>query len=320
MSELNWVHLSILFILVSLLFNVLRSLIANQPVLTFLGRSALFFSMVCLITTLVIRSQNAEYFALSNMYESMMVLVILIHAGFLFLDRWFNLPAMGWPVSLMLLVAVVWDTSLPTEIRPLQAALQSYWRAIHVPIIIGSYAMFTLAFISSVIYLIKSWAGGNTQLDTVILGPTLATPSGTPSGNQIEESVGILNSRDAVANRQGNTGGFAQVNTAISGTDIYDEITYRCVAIGFPLLTIGIILGGMWANEAWGNYWSWDPKESMSLVTLLGYGVYLHMRVNGEHSAKTLATVSVIGFILMLVTYFGENLMGLGLHSYGKIG
>jgi cytochrome c-type biogenesis protein CcsB len=102
--------------------------------------------------------------------------------------------------------------------------------------------------------------------------------------------------------------------------NVYDEITYRCVAFGFPLLTIGIILGGMWANEAWGNYWSWDPKESMSLVTLLGYGVYLHLRINGEHTARTLSWVSVTGFLLMLVTYFGVNLMGIGLHSYGKIG
>jgi cytochrome c-type biogenesis protein CcsB len=101
---------------------------------------------------------------------------------------------------------------------------------------------------------------------------------------------------------------------------VYDEITYRCVAFGFPLLALGIILGGIWANEAWGNYWSWDPKESMSLVTLLGYGVYLHLRINGEHSERTLALVSVTGFILMLVTYFGVNLMGVGLHSYGKIG
>jgi cytochrome c-type biogenesis protein CcsB len=102
--------------------------------------------------------------------------------------------------------------------------------------------------------------------------------------------------------------------------NLYDEITYRCVALGFPLLTVGIILGGLWANEAWGNYWSWDPKESMSLVTLLGYGVYLHLRVNAEHSAKTLSWVSIIGFALMLLTYFGVNIMGVGLHSYGKIG
>jgi ABC-type transport system involved in cytochrome c biogenesis permease subunit len=79
-------------------------------------------------------------------------------------------------------------------------------------------------------------------------------------------------------------------------------------------------LGGLWANEAWGNYWSWDPKESMSLVTLLGYGVYLHLRVNGEHAPKRLAWVSIIGFGLMLLTYFGVNMLGVGLHSYGKIG
>jgi cytochrome c-type biogenesis protein CcsB len=101
---------------------------------------------------------------------------------------------------------------------------------------------------------------------------------------------------------------------------LYDEITYRCVMIGFPLLAVGIILGGLWANEAWGNYWSWDPKESMSLVTLLAYGVYLHLRVAHSSRQVMLAWVSVGGFLMMLITYFGVNIMGLGLHSYGRIG
>ncbi|MEZ4575777.1 MAG: cytochrome c biogenesis protein CcsA [Vampirovibrionales bacterium] len=101
---------------------------------------------------------------------------------------------------------------------------------------------------------------------------------------------------------------------------VYDEVTYRAIAAGFPLLMIGVILGALWANEAWGNYWSWDPKESMSLVTLLGYGVYLHMRLNGEHSPRTLAWVSVIGFLLVLMTFVGVNMWGFGsLHSYGAI-
>lgn len=316
MNEMGFVHFAIVMILLGLLFNVLRTQVKSVLVRE-AGWWFLVFSLVSLVISLVIRSQTAEYFALSNMYESMLFLIIWLHVAYLVMDRWFSLPSLGWPVCMLLLVELVYDISLPTDIRPLQAALQSYWRAIHVPVIILSYAMFTLAFISSVIYLVKQGMekGGGAP------GGAMLAAEGMPmafQGETAEEKVGSLLSK---ATREGDVSlqyGVGAVRG--DGASIYDEITYRCVAIGFPLLTIGIILGGMWANEAWGNYWSWDPKESMSLVTLLGYGVYLHMRVNGEHSQKTLAYVSVIGFVLMLVTYFGVNMMGLGLHSYGKIG
>jgi cytochrome c-type biogenesis protein CcsB len=242
------------------------------------------------------------------------------------LDRRFNLVAMSWPVALVVLVALVWDLSLSSEIKPLQAALQSYWRAIHVPVIISSYGMFTLAFISSVVYLVQSYFGspetfGKPQAAHAMAqghqDPFTATKD-RPDLAQVQDGF----QEDGIQ-PTGLTRGLVQADVAAAHSrpfNLYDEITYRCIALGFPLLTVGIILGGLWANEAWGNYWSWDPKESMSLVTLLGYGVYLHLRVNAEHSAKTLSWVSVIGFALMLLTYFGVNIMGVGLHSYGKIG
>lgn len=302
MSQMNWINTGILMLLVSMFFYVLRA-VYDKRLFRELGWGAMLLAMVSLVISLVIRSQTAQYFALSNMYESMLVLIISMQGAFLIMDRWFRIPTFGWPVSLLLLLALVYDTTLPTEIRPLQAALQSYWRSIHVPVIILSYAMFTLAFISSSIYLVKSTFGKNA--------------SGESLGSAHPRLAGEIS---AFAENPTLTTTYGTAAAAQDSASIYDEITYRCVAFGFPLLTIGIILGGMWANEAWGNYWSWDPKESMSLVTLLGYGVYLHMRVNQEHSPRTLAIVSVVGFVLMLITYFGVNLMGVGLHSYGKIG
>ena len=79
----------------------------------------------------------------------------------------------------------------------------------------------------------------------------------------------------------------ARVNAKMAET--YDDVSYRCIAIGFPLLTIGIITGGLWANHAWGSYWSWDPKESMALVTWLSYAAYIHLRVYRDLKAENLA-------------------------------
>lgn len=274
---------------VSLVLNVARSMMANV-MLPKVAWFAALGSVLALVLSLWIRSVEADYFALSNMYESLLVVAGWMVVGFLVMDKTLGLKYLAWPVCLLCLGTIFYATTLPTDIAPLQAALQSYWRAIHVPIILASYAMFALSFVCSLAYLVQDTFGGGS-----------ARQATSPALPQQQD------------NSNGDAGG-------VSLMMVYDEITYRCIALGFPLLAIGIILGGLWANEAWGNYWSWDPKESMSLVTLLVYGVYLHLRINGEHSAKVLAWVSVVGFATMLVTYFGVNLMGVGLHSYGKIG
>lgn len=315
LNEQTWVHTGIVFLILSLFLYVGRTLTRN-PVVREMAWGTLLLCTLSLIGAIAVRSSHADYFALSNMYESMMVTAIWIMVAFLVIDRWFRLPGIGWPVCLFLLVMVAYAITLPTDIKPLQAALQSYWRSIHVPVILLSYAMFTLAFISSVVYLVRGFfdgRGGGRLAEAG--GPALKGPdSGDTLTSSLMHRVYSHNLEEDLKIRESRPDG-----EAVS-VNVYDEITYRCVAVGFPLLAIGIILGGLWANEAWGNYWSWDPKESMSLVTLLAYGVYLHMRVNGEHSAKTLAWVSVAGFVMMLITYFGVNIMGLGLHSYGKIG
>ncbi|MFH1154304.1 MAG: c-type cytochrome biogenesis protein CcsB [Pseudomonadota bacterium] len=97
--------------------------------------------------------------------------------------------------------------------------------------------------------------------------------------------------------------------------DIIDELTHQMVMFGFLFLTIGIITGSVWANSAWGSYWSWDPKETWSLITWFIYAICLHLRMMRGWSGKKIAWVSIIGFMAVLFTYFGVNLLP-GLHSY----
>jgi cytochrome c-type biogenesis protein CcsB len=98
-----------------------------------------------------------------------------------------------------------------------------------------------------------------------------------------------------------------------------DEIGYRSVMLGFPLLALGIALGAYWANSAWGRYWGWDPKETSALVTWLIYGVYLHMRGLRNWSGMRSAVVLVVGFGAVMFTYFAVNLWVSGLHSYAGV-
>jgi cytochrome c-type biogenesis protein CcsB len=100
--------------------------------------------------------------------------------------------------------------------------------------------------------------------------------------------------------------------------NMLDEITYKSIAIGFPLFTIGgVIMGAIWANSAWGTYWSWDPKETWSLITWFVYALYLHARFVAGWRGKRVAILAVIGFIAVVFTYLGVNLFLSGLHSYG---
>merc|ERR1719183_193803 len=96
-----------------------------------------------------------------------------------------------------------------------------------------------------------------------------------------------------------------------------DNLAYRCLGAGFALLTAGLISGAVWANEAWGSYWSWDPKETWALITWLFYAIYLHGRIYKDWSPKTTAAVSSSGFVIVWICYVGVNLFGVGLHSYG---
>jgi len=98
--------------------------------------------------------------------------------------------------------------------------------------------------------------------------------------------------------------------------DSLDMMAYKTIAIGFPLLAIGIVTGAAWANYAWGSYWSWDPKETWSLITWFVYAIFLHARFAREWRGKRTAILSIIGFGAVIFTYFGVNYVLSGLHSY----
>jgi len=114
---------------------------------------------------------------------------------------------------------------------------------------------------------------------------------------------------------QGNDNRFAR----LPDSQTLDDIAYRSVMLGFPLLAIGIALGAYWANSAWGRYWGWDPKETSALVTWLIYGIYLHMRGLRNWSGTRSAVVLVAGFAAVMFTYFAVNLWVSGLHSYAGV-
>jgi cytochrome c-type biogenesis protein CcsB len=109
-----------------------------------------------------------------------------------------------------------------------------------------------------------------------------------------------------------------QLNNSIADSLlVFDNLSYRTIGIGFCFLTLGILSGAVWANETWGTYWSWDPKETWALITWLTFAIYLHTRLLYGWDGQKSAILGSCGFVLIWVCYLGVNLLGKGLHTYG---
>ncbi len=289
----------------------------------------MLIGFVALTIAIITRGIEAERFPLANLYESLLWFAWATMGGFLYLSRAYGIQQLGWLASLVAATMFLYGSWLPQsqhDITPLVPALVSYWRQIHVPPLIISYAMFFLAGLSG---LLNLWQSGRLRSLAFCIGTIIAASSAIGLGTFSKVDTLWLQLLFVGSSIIGPFAAFralGKVDPAIDqspasrkAAEMYDDVGYRCVSIGFPLLTIGIITGGLWANHAWGSYWSWDPKESMALVTWLSYAAYIHLRIQRELSAEKLSIVSVIGLLLTLLTYLGFNSLGFGgLHSYGK--
>ena len=262
-----------------------------------LGSLFLFISLISLTVALVFRGIALNFFPLTNLYESLVIFAWAVIAAYLFLEWKFKIDSFGWVVSGFLLMVFLYASWLPPsqkQIAPLVPALQSYWRTIHVPPLLMSYALFLIGAFSSVGYLFETKIFNKSKEGQ----KDIRTTKDTASGIKINSYVREISER----------------------AHFFDEVTYRCVTFGFPLLTIGIINGALWANHAWGALWQWDPKETMALVTWFIYATYLHFRLNTKVSGNILALISLIGITMVYLTYLGVNQFNFGgLHTYGKI-
>nr|ALO21305.1 heme attachment to plastid cytochrome c [Chlorogonium capillatum] len=231
--------------------------------------------------------------------------------------------------------------TLPKEMQessPLVPALQSNWLMMHVTVMILSYAALIIGSLLSIAFLIVSSQG---QVNLPYEQPQIdGNCKPQIEGNCKPQTEGELSSEKTPGLHASKAGmltqGLGLASTGFASTELpfseghekgqpgltplavmLDNLSYRILGIGFPLLTIGILSGAVWANEAWGSYWSWDPKETWALATWLIFAIYLHTRLSKGWEGKKPAIIASFGFIIVWVCYLGVNLIGEGLHSYG---
>jgi cytochrome c-type biogenesis protein CcsB len=289
---------------------------------------------------------------LTNLYESIIFFVWCLILGYLIIEFRYKNRSFGAFVTPIagLALAFIDLSGMSKEIHPLIPALQSNWLLAHVTMSFIAYSTFALSFSTGLMYLILTTDKKNQPpyiFWTVTLGIFLTL--------MLTMGIDFLTFRVAVKPEEFIKNylfraSFLNPSMAIKilswtsmaviifliwrfgfvlktiiekfniSADTLDEITYKSIAVGFPIFTLGgLIFGAIWADQAWGSYWSWDPKETWSLITWFVYAFYLHSRMIRGWRGKRVAIVAVLGFLAVIITYLGVNLLLSGLHSYGEL-
>ncbi len=254
---------------------------------------------LALTAQLVLRWWDSGHFPISNLYESLCFLAWGCTLAQLLVERAWSSPLVSAASSPMALGCVAFASfALPDRLQeasPLVPALRSSWLIMHVSVIMLSYAALLVGSLLSVAVLFtdrdqalqlrSSSIGGGAYRQSSLAGSAAA-------GLQLE-------------------------SVSMSTAEQLDSLSYRTITVGFLLLSVGLVSGAVWANEAWGSWWSWDPKETWALICWLVYAAYLHTRLIRGWQGRKPALVASAGLVVIVVCYIGVNLLGIGLHSYG---
>jgi cytochrome c-type biogenesis protein CcsB len=259
---------------------------------------------------------------LTNLYGSLSLFSGLGVLIFIAFAARYDLWLAGFGVLGISGIAFGYATTWNEGYMPAVPALQSYWIKVHVPLVIASYASFMVAFVVSCIYLLKLYAekrigrgpamrasaagAGGATFSMAIEPPAMRSMEGTIARTETPNIATAAASGDP----------FAVWLAGLPSLARLDMLTYRIVAVGLPLLTVGIITGAMWANEAWGAYWQWDPKETAALVSWIVYAAFMHLHTRNAWRGERTAWVSLVGFATIVFCYLGVNIWISGLHSY----
>nr|YP_010725350.1 cytochrome c heme attachment protein [Adenosma glutinosa]WDY12251.1 cytochrome c heme attachment protein [Adenosma glutinosa] len=305
-------HISFSVVSIVITIHLITFLVDEIVKLYDSSEKGMIMTFFCITGLLVTRWIYSGHFPLSNLYESLISLSWSFSLIYIvtYLKKKKNLLSKIIGPSAIFTQGFA-TSGLLTEIHPstiLVPALQSEWLIMHVSMMILSYAALLCGSLLSVSLLVI------TLRKNKIFFPT------RNHFLNLNESLffGEIEYMNERSNFFKNSSFFSPKNYYRSQLiQQLDYWGYRVISLGFIFLTIGILSGAVWANEAWGSYWSWDPKETWAFITWIVFAIYLHTRTNIKKGRNS-AIVASVGFLIIWICYFGVNLLGIGLHSYGS--
>ncbi|MBV8785090.1 MAG: c-type cytochrome biogenesis protein CcsB [Mycobacterium sp.] len=245
------------------------------------GLAVVYLGIGLLFTCIVLRGLATVRVPWGNMYEFINLTCMCgLIAGAFVLRRPQYRPLWVFLLLPVLILLTVSGRWLYTNAAPVMPALQSYWLPIHVSVVSLGSGVFMVAGIASILFLLRT------------------SHLGDPDAQ----------------------GALARVVQRFPDAQTLDRIAYRTTIFAFPVFGFGVIFGAIWAEEAWGRYWGWDPKETVSFIAWVIYAAYLHARSTAGWRDKKAAWINVAGFVAMVFNLFFVNLVTVGLHSYAGVG
>ncbi|NYT82055.1 c-type cytochrome biogenesis protein CcsB [Alcaligenaceae bacterium] len=262
----------------------------------------------------------------SNLYEVFVLFALITALFYLYYERRYATRALGGFVLMVISSAVVFllwysFTRDAFQIQPLVPALKSWWMKLHVPANFIGYGTFSLAAMVGFAYLVKEH--GETRsvgklvplflLGAILCAEPLVFSSGQFSATwMLYFGLGAIIVGVILAFRR-------PIASKLPSLEILDDIMYRAIAVGFAFFTVATILGALWAADAWGTYWQWDPKETWALIVWLNYAAWLHMRLMKGLRGTMAAYWALAGLLVTSFAFLGVNMFLSGLHSYGEL-
>jgi cytochrome c-type biogenesis protein CcsB len=272
------------------------------------------------LVSVVARGLAADRVPWGNMYEYSSLLALLVVVGaIVVVEGVYKVRSLtGFALMFSVLTMAVAVSFLYVGPGPLVPALNSYWIKIHVQAAIWGSSLFALGGIATIAYLVvdhierRRIEALGSQTPPPIMGGSIdldapgadATPSAAPA-DLVPDPAEDVESHSAKRRLMPSAAGL-------------DRLAYRIIALAFPIWTFAVIAGAIWAQEAWGRYWGWDPKETWSFITWVVFAGYLHARATSGWKGRRAAVIALVGFASLLVTYYAVNLWIVGLHSYAK--
>ncbi|MCV0439930.1 MAG: c-type cytochrome biogenesis protein CcsB [Hydrogenophaga sp.] len=265
----------------------------------------------------------------SNLYEVFVLFCWMTAAFYLYYEDQYRTRGMGAFVMLVVSAAVgflLWYTVVREAhaIQPLVPALQSWWMKLHVPANFIGYGTFAIAAMLAFAYLIKQSASESRWYKLAplwLLGvvlcfePIVFRQSAAESGGGywfVYFGISALIVGSILFGRR-------RIAERLPSFEVLDDVMYKAIAVGFAFFTIATVLGALWAAEAWGGYWSWDPKETWALIVWLNYAAWLHMRLMKGLRGTVAAWWALVGLAVTTFAFLGVNMFLSGLHSYGEL-
>jgi len=306
-------------------FALLGFFLFRSPALRTIGIPVAILGCAAQFAELGARWWMTGVWPLTNLYGSLSLFSAFGVLVFLIFAFRYDLSFIGGPVLAIAAIALGYATTWNQGYMPAVPALQSYWIKIHVPLVVSSYAAFMVAAVTSVLFLIKYYGQLSLERNASRFTMNVAPAGGPPLGGGMQLQAAYTQPvarkiiggefpvlRDAAASGDR----LALWLATLPSLAKLDILTYRVVAVGLPLLTLGVITGAWWAKEAWGAYWQWDPKETAALVSWTVYALYMHLHTRNSWRGFRCAWLSVLGFATIMFCYLGVNIWISGLHSY----